>query len=355
MVSAHRGWWTKEIKQKIWEHGGGVWMVGKTNVGKSNLISAVFPKSFSEAGKLGDAAKAIEQVEQRGLAPNTRHSKREGNQAGENNGQENPEVAEAAVDTCLLPPPQPRTRFPVLPIVSPRPGTTASPIRIPFGEQKGELIDLPGLSREGLEDFVKYEHKLDLVMTKRPKPERLTIKPGQSLLLGGLIRITPVDAQIVVLAAPFVPLKPHVTSTEKATLMQMQQRASPVPGIAKDGIGDAMSSAGTFKLKWDVTKKYSGPWISKSHPLPFQVMSADILIEGCGWVELTAQIRTRDRSPMSENFPKVEVFSPEGRYIGSRMPMTAWAFLLEKKQKASKRLRRSPGRSTIRSREAQLQ
>jgi hypothetical protein len=347
MVSAHRGWWTKEIKQKIWEHGGGVWMVGKTNVGKSNLISSVFPKSFSEAGKFGGAGKGIKQAEQHGLAPNVKHSKNEGNQAGE--------IAEAAVNTGLLPPPQPKTRFPVLPIVSSRPGTTASPIRIPFGDQKGELIDLPGLSREGLEDFVKNEHKLDLIMTKRPKPERLTIKPGQSLLLGGLIRITPVDAQIVVLAAPFLPLKPHVTSTEKATLMQIQQRAAPVPSIAKDGIGDAMSSAGTFELKWDVTKKYSGKWISKSQPLPFQVMSADILIEGCGWVELTAQIRTRDRSPMSEKFPKVEVFSPKGRYIGSRMPMTSWAFLLERKQKALKKLRRSSRQSSKRSKETQLQ
>ena len=145
------------------------------------------------------------------------------------------------------------------------------------------------------------------------------------------------DAQDVVLAAPFVPLKPHVTSTEKAILMHTQQRAIPNLSIAEDGIGDAMSSAGVFDLEWDVTTKYSGPWISESHPIPFQVMSADILIEGCGWVELTAQIRTKGQLPMST--PKVEVFSPKGRYIGNRMPMASWLFLADKRQKASRKLR----------------
>lgn len=47
-VSAKRGWWTKELKADIWDRGGGGWMVGKVNVGKSHLFEVVFPKGRSE-------------------------------------------------------------------------------------------------------------------------------------------------------------------------------------------------------------------------------------------------------------------------------------------------------------------
>src|SRR6186713_1284821 len=40
-VSSHRGWWTRHIKEDIWERGGGCWMVGKANVGKSSLFENV--------------------------------------------------------------------------------------------------------------------------------------------------------------------------------------------------------------------------------------------------------------------------------------------------------------------------
>lgn len=43
-VSAKRGWWTKEVKEDIWDRGGAAWMVGKVNVGKSNLFEVAFPK-----------------------------------------------------------------------------------------------------------------------------------------------------------------------------------------------------------------------------------------------------------------------------------------------------------------------
>ncbi len=47
-VSSKRGWWTKQIKDDIWNRGGGGWMVGKVNVGKSNLFESVFPKGRHE-------------------------------------------------------------------------------------------------------------------------------------------------------------------------------------------------------------------------------------------------------------------------------------------------------------------
>jgi len=43
-VSAMRGWWTSEVKEAIWKRGGAGWMVGKVNVGKSQLFEVVFPR-----------------------------------------------------------------------------------------------------------------------------------------------------------------------------------------------------------------------------------------------------------------------------------------------------------------------
>ncbi|EEP80570.1 predicted protein [Uncinocarpus reesii 1704] len=226
MVSSYRGWWTKEVKENIWKQGGGVWMVGKANVGKSSLISSVFPKSPYSARQLREKT-------------NSSHISDSLNMA----------------NTGLLPPVQEQYDFPVLPIVSALPGTTASPIRIPFGQRKGEIIDLPGLYRGGLEEYVKDEHKLQLIMTKRPKPERLTVKPGQSILLGGLVRITPVDFQDVLLVSPFVSLKPHVTSTEKAIEMLSGLRTTPYPEIGTEGAAQSVASAGVFELEYDVTEK----------------------------------------------------------------------------------------------------
>ena len=38
MISAHRGWWTTRVKEEIRQHGGGVWIVGKANVGKISPV-----------------------------------------------------------------------------------------------------------------------------------------------------------------------------------------------------------------------------------------------------------------------------------------------------------------------------
>ena len=47
-VSSRRGWWTRQVKDEISSRGGGGWMVGKVNVGKSSLFGSVFPKGAPE-------------------------------------------------------------------------------------------------------------------------------------------------------------------------------------------------------------------------------------------------------------------------------------------------------------------
>ncbi|KAL8694396.1 MAG: hypothetical protein Q9218_000962 [Villophora microphyllina] len=327
-VSAKRGWWTKHIKDEIRGRDGGAWLVGKVNVGKSNLFECIFPKT----GWNSSSRKAPTVTRSSNLALGVAHGKSARPLRSNTAGQGKVIDPQRATADFLLPPPQPEKRFPTMPTVSHLPGTTASPIRIPYGGGKGELIDLPGLARGSLEDHVVEQHRPDLVMRQRVKPIQHVIKPGQSLLISGLVRITPTTPEITVLAYPFVPLTAHVTSTEKAIAINTQAHPSGVPTVAKPGIGHKMALAGSFQLQWDVTKQRAGPLTSssaaglKTQALPFVVFAADILIEGCGWIELTAQVRLKDIEYVggSTKFPAVEIWSPNGDYIAQRQPMNGW-------------------------------
>ena len=340
-VSSKRGWWTKEMKEAIWNRGGAGWMVGKVNVGKSNLLECIFPKgrnqevdyqSLRHAAKLKFGGTAIEPSPTSMIATTT--TEQDSLVAASLQDKNN-----AMSENSLLPPAPPEERFPVMPIVSSLPGTTVSPIRLLFGSGKGELIDLPGLARDSLEDYVLDEHKQDMVMRQRVTPHQITIKPGQSLLVGGLLRIMPTNPDHILLAYPFIPFKCHVTSNEKAIRLQNQERPSGVPTLAKPGIADLVRSAGVFRLEWDVTKQRAGPLTRssavglKAGNLPFAVFSADLLIEGCGWIELVVQVRKRaieshahdsEGTYGSVHFPGIEVFSPHGQHVGIRRPMNAW-------------------------------
>ena len=329
-VSAKRGWWTKTVKEDIWERGGASWLVGKVNVGKSNLFEVVFPKGRNEDINL-------QSIRQR-----TRHQDMLSSAAQISAAIES--TYEATTDThdngSMLPPPQPLTRYPVMPIVSELPGTTASPIRVPFGSGKGELIDLPGLARNTLEDYVKPEHRLDTIMKLRVTPKRLVLKPGSSLLLGGLIRITPTTPDLIFMVHPFVPLKAHLTSTEKAIQIQKGTSNLQVPSIAEESAQRKIATAGRFQLRTDVTKSYAGPLTRKdavglkSSVLPFTVYATDILIEGCGWVEIVAQVRkpkppvdalsVLESTDLVAGYPEIEVFSPKGKFIGQRQSLSAF-------------------------------
>jgi genetic interactor of prohibitins 3, mitochondrial len=360
LVSAKRGWWTSTIKSEIWARGGANFLVGKFNVGKSALFEVTFPKGSGERAPV-----YADLVEQQTSA-----------------------IAEQLDVDKLLPPLQPEVPFPTLPLVSSLPGTTASPIRLSYGNKKGELIDMPGLERGNLDRYVRPEHKLDLVMTSRASAQQLTIKPGQSLLLGGgVVRLTPVldvDESLVVLACPFVPLEAHVTSTEKAIGTQQQERESGIKTILAEGVGAQFKSAGVFPLSFDVTKHYAGAVLrggASISSLPFRVYSADLLIQGVGWIELVCQVRKRrldkpsqpieppqtspgDEPPTGDmqtlsplftpftpqidagfNLPEVEVFTPNGEHIGSRRPMGAWTLWKVGKLQRNAKLPARPRRS----------
>jgi hypothetical protein len=354
LVSSKRGWWTKDIKETIRDRGGGNWLVGKFNVGKSNLFEVLFPKATHDSEPVRAELQRQKDIEAAGRASDT-------SWLSERN---------------LLPPPQPEVAFPTMPLVSSLPGTTASPIRIPFGNHKGELIDMPGLQRGGLDQYVRPEDKADLVMIHRPTVSQHVIKPCQSLLLGGgLVRITPIldenDRSTTMLAYPFVPLRAHVTSTAKAEGTQIQQRESGIESMLAEEAGMSISSAGRFTLRNDVTKSRAGSMIRagvKLDKLPFHVYATDILIEGVGWVELVCQVRKSKRTapsdgplehstksdavaptaeglsietstftpfggdpptynettPPASNLPEVEIFTPDGKFIGQRTCLDVW-------------------------------
>lgn len=397
-VSAKRGWWTPHVKREIWERGGAGWVVGKVNVGKSALFDVVFPKG-GEGSSKALPIPGLDLQAQRELDEATSRAKEimmpgEGRDAVDHSRASatySPAVEQERVsqttetvseeegledeEVDLLPPAQPETAYPAMPLVSSLPGTTASPIRVPYGKGRGELIDLPGIQRSSLETHVLPEHHSSLVMKSRVTPEQKVLKPGQSLLLGGIIRIKPVLAEgedLIFLAYNFTPLRPHVTGNEKATAIQtgLAKIEGPdgelvegpytgaVENIGTEKAKGRIKSAGVFKLEWDVTKRRAGPLTDRTagkqkvENLPFVVYSADILVEGVGWVELACQVRSRRQSLLRDAFradeekrPQVEVFTPKGKFIAVRRPMCAW--LLGGPKKVAKHLQRKRPRMSM--------
>lgn len=405
-VSAKRGWWVRTVKDDIWKRGGAGWMVGKVNVGKSKLFEEVYPKGRFSDPKLDKVSIAAYPKDVMGAESRL-------------DSLDAPEYGLDDVDVgTLLPPAREPELYPQMPLVSSLPGTTASPIRIPFGNGKGELIDLPGLSRSDLELFVKEENRQDLIMQTRVIPEQVSLTSQHSILLGGgLIRITPRTPDLTFLMYNFTPLEEHLTSTDKAVAFSEQTRESPgVHNITLPEMGSKMKHAGTFKLTHDVTRRRAGPLTTKSavnlrvEKLHFRVLSLDILIEGVGYVEIVAQVRaknaeqmprlqpstlhedplgrdTRRRAPSETSddpfaslttdrrdsripsqaptraaaiadikpvvdipphldWPAVDVFTPEGRFVGSRQPINGWLTnkpLVKKEHKRSRPRRSMKG------------
>jgi len=261
-----------------------------------------------------------------------------------------------------------------MPLTSALPGTTASPIRIPYGSSRGELIDLPGIARTNLDTYVLPALRPSLVMRSRPKPVQLSIKPGQSLLLGGgLVRITPAfPADAVFLAHCFVPLHAHVTATAKAEAVQAGERV--IGGGAGGGpsVVDTEVAKGKFArvgrgfgLSWDVTKKRTGPLTDPTAAklrvgqLPFTIWGADVVVEGVGWVEIAVQVSKRRRGleglsdgiddggesgQSATDVPRIDVFTPEGKFVAIRRPMNASSLGARQKVAPSQRTAR-PRRS----------
>ena len=135
---------------------------------------------------------------------------------------------------------------------------------------------------------------------------------------------------------------------------------------ATEDAKNKMKSAGVFGLKWDVTKARAGPVTAKAagniktQYLPYVVYSLDLLIEGVGWVEIVAQLRRRqieemtavkgynpfseagqdDKVAIPEFYPEIEVFSPNGKFVGVRQPMGAWQIGGPKKTPVHERRKR---------------
>ncbi|KIW01167.1 uncharacterized protein PV09_07452 [Verruconis gallopava] len=352
LVSAKRGWWTRQVKTDIWERGGGNWLVGKANVGKSSIFEVIYPKgtnegmpdfqSVREKAKKEDVQAALSAAERAKVQLMDEHE-----HIGVTNFKPvDMEVSFAdktatAVDerdqdfydtTSLLPPPQQPVNYPVMPIISDLPGTTASPIRIPFGAGKGELIDLPGMERLSLEPYVKPEYHLSIVMKRRVVPERIVLKPGSSLVLGGgLIRITPKTPDLVFMAHAFVPMSAHLTSTAKAVDLQEGRRELNIPSIIREEQRESVKTAGTFQLSSNVTKKYAGPLTRKgdvgllASRLPFVVWATDILIEGVGWVEVVAQVRKPKRVDDFESWHDDRAFDKKENEGEDQEPNAMWS------------------------------
>ncbi|KAI1095465.1 hypothetical protein F5B19DRAFT_441721 [Rostrohypoxylon terebratum] len=393
-ISSKQNWRTKKLREEIYRRGGATWLVGKVNVGKSKLVEEVFPK-----GRMHKHDVAIKIIEKRTNAHSIPSAERTDFPLESELDDINSQVIEGLGDTdeySLLPPAPKETDYPDMPLVSDLPGTTASPIRLPFGNGRGELIDLPGLKRTDLERHVQKKYRSSLVVRKRIVPVQQSIAPGQSLLLGGLIRITPRMPAPHMLMYSFTPLHPHVVRTDKAEAIQRQgdeidMNRYDFDYIGMPGTGELTKLAGSFELKWDVTKQRTGPLLRKDavnlsiDRLPYRVLSTDILIEGVGWVEVVAQVRTRDLfewKPSSEelpteppkeegkelsalerlealaedpkkkapappkpqegakpNWPIVDVYSPEGKFISCRQPMNGWMLNKPLKTKASQRSR----------------
>jgi len=365
LVSANRGWWTRSLKEEIYQRGGAAWMVGKANVGKSTLFEAVFPKGRLDTGPLPKSPTSSNLRVAAGDVSDARDAG-EASSAGDSWAETGTRESSMLDVGEMLPPLRPELAYPDMPTVSSLPGTTASPIRIPFGRGKGELIDLPGLERSHLDQHVREGQRNSLVMKSRIAPDQKIIKPGQSLLLGGFIRITPKTPDLVFLTANFTPLTDHITSTEKAISVQGQEGTVAVENISVPGTNALVKLAGTFELAHDVTRQRAGPLTRKNaiglkpDRLPFRVLAFDLLIEGVGWVEISTQVRTKnypyERRPRALDafdrldaaasggdeeaahrpaLPEVEVFTPEGRFVACRPPMNGYVLNKRRRDKSA--------------------
>ena len=240
-----------------------------------------------------------------------------------------------------------------MPIVSHLPGTTVFPVRIPFGHGRGEMIDLPGLARHGLDSLVLADRQFMLTMSNRINAKQFVVKPGQSFVISNLFRITPAFIDMVLLACPFTSLECHVTTTENAVAILAQESSHGTKGDAKPEVATMIAAAGVHRLEWDVTKHRTGSLTSRDagkltpRDLPFVVFSTDIVVEGLGWIELAVQVRKshiESSKEPQEYVPVVEVFGPAGVRICSRRPLNIWAVGGRKRKPVSRRTSR-PRRS----------
>ncbi|KAF8476992.1 hypothetical protein BDZ91DRAFT_708495 [Kalaharituber pfeilii] len=436
-VSIRNGWSVRKVKAefsematfkmsyaekgKVKRREGAIWIVGKVNVGKSRFVGEIVPEgSFTNLERVIETAQASHKPD---VDPDTLtgHQKIEAflaqveRQERANNPERTNEELERILEQARIKLLNDELSQEDLPLVAPTvshiPGTTVAPVRVAFrhpanngakGSVKGEIIDLPGMERGRFLEYVRPEVRKYVQMRERVNASQYVVKPGQSLLLAGLIMITPKLEDTAFMMYPFTTLPAHVSSTEKVLKLMchpdpassrepilFQHKPSPslftsessgtkdtvtvdtgtvtqedgtptersgssanVPRIPQTWKDPAVpvappphiKSAGSFPLAWDVTKSRN-PLLAKRTDLeieliPYKIYSTDILLEGIGWVEVVAQVRGRHL--INENIPEVEVLSPLGKGVGNRIPMGADMLRIEGMKSVGKHGERRP-------------
>lgn len=212
------------------------------------------------------------------------------------------------------------------------------------------------------------------------------------MILGGLFLFQPKNIKKGVyemtLANPFTALQAHVSRFDKTKKYFMQdinttsdqlkkvlvqdvqslgfiRPPTPKPREYRDDNGldplvepkpafdyylpENIKSAGVFKLK-DVVTARRNPKLKTDEQtspealaaLPYRIFATDILIDGVGFVELTAQVR-RDRDTGQFHEPEVEIFSPMGEGISQR-PCLNLFMHLEKRHRELERMPKKKGK-----------
>lgn len=334
-VSAKRHWWTQKLRDDICDRKEVAWIIGKSNVGKSQLTQAIFPNLQMLATRK-DCGRGSFQVSKAGwqMGSSEKSSLPSAHLSlfGKEDGmQASTERKEDTNDSIISWPP-------TFPTISSLPGTTAQPIAMKFPNGLGEIIDVPGLSRRTLADYARSEQRESLYMRERPKAKRSIIHPGQCMLINDLVHIIPQNIAGDLLAYSFLPMRVRIASA------QALQEEEP-PDLSACSVGNdgptKIAPAGTFCLKHDVTRRHLGSLgsaLGKSAlgTLPFSVYAIDVMIEGCGWIEFTVQVRKRameemramsSQDPEQSWMPSLRISSPEGGLIGVRKPLNLWPTL----------------------------
>ncbi|RPA87300.1 hypothetical protein BJ508DRAFT_410811 [Ascobolus immersus RN42] len=382
VISVRNGWDVGRIKEQIASasNSGGIWIVGKANVGKSRFVGEILPEgSFTSIERL-------------------------------------PEIGEDLNESHIGPL--------SVPTVSDIPGTTAGPVRVAIGSKasgknklKMEIIDLPGLERTDFTQFVRPDKRLKLALKKRPHGLQQTLKPGQSMLIAGIILITPKTPDLTFLVHSFLDAPVHICATERALELMnvadpeamgrgrfLWQNPAPVVEV-KVGAADGhvqvpnpipseieqslptdlpddpvsgkvyetvpvnaagpetvkwnpksaptythppehIQSAGLFALNTDSTM-WRNPkfWVDSKTAkkmiaaAPYRIYSTDILLSTMGWVEIAAQVR-RKRLTQNGDWdierPEVEVWTPMGEGVGQRASLNIDGRLRKGEREAGK-------------------
>jgi genetic interactor of prohibitins 3, mitochondrial len=376
LVSAKRGWWTKQVKEDIWERGGAGWMVGKVNVGKSHLFEAVFPKG---RGADYQDVRRIRNAAEREAMLNNAKSLDELTQVQQ-------QLAEEDAETQRLQnKPQEHLHQP------------PSEDTLPDEEGEDDDFEDPDALRSSPASWSRVP-AVRHAMTLHPGATYIWYLDSTALIM------TPTLApDLVFLIHAFVPLVPHITRTDKAIAYQSQTSDRTLPSILAPNVGASFKRAAIYSLKWDVTRKLAGPLTDpqagKMRPenLPFRIWSTDILLEGVGWLEVSAQtrrpqgwkprgnekihpehmraVRVQQRKefrarqdakfasdPFADEsadpvdgdaqpewqdmYPEIEVWSPLGKFVGQRRPMCA-SLVSGPKQVGARERKDRPRRSMV--------